>query len=121
MPPFTGTALLLLGLSACAHVTLQDETIDGSLGTDGVAEFHTLTTDQTELSYDEWQAKWNDLSHPMCAMSVDTFLRWKSTIEKLCSYHNECTYDQQVQKQQALDFLGRVESFRDRTRQQVNP
>lgn len=105
-------ALHLLILSACANVTLKDSTWDGSLGIDGAAEFHVMTEETARLNYQQWQARWNDLTHPMVATDIDTMLDWKADIEKLCSFENHCTYEQQQSHARVMGFLRWLEDLK---------
>lgn len=86
---FITTALLFL--SGCDQVKITDEIWYGNKGMVGAVEFHTLTTGQKNLSFEDWMKLLKD--QPMVCTSVNTFGDVKAAFEKLCSVCNCCSYD----------------------------
>lgn len=88
-------------LSSCTGIVVKDSEWCGSLGSQGAACFHTLTTTEERLSLQAWAERWDDLSNPqgpqLCTTAA-TFADLKAVIEKLCSdRQGMCTYDQKEQ------------------------
>ncbi len=91
--------MVLLSLSLllnCTQVPIKDSVFTGSLGVDGGAVFHTLTTDSEVITLQQFAKRWNDLSDPLVCTTSSTFADWKADIEKLCSFSNYCTTDMQT-------------------------
>lgn len=85
--PF-GFALLLLLLSSCASVEIENHEWCVIAGDEGAYCFHTLSEDQRDLSKLEWEV----LSTGWLAGSPEAFANMKATIEKLCEETKRCTY-----------------------------
>jgi hypothetical protein len=87
-----GMGLVILLLSSCQQVSINDETVYALKGPGrGAFYAHTLTTEQGSLS----QAEWDVISAGMLCMSANSFGDLKAIIEQLCSYNpNECNYPQ---------------------------
>jgi hypothetical protein len=97
--------MALLFLSNCATAPITDSSWWGSEATDGAEEFHVLTAEHRHLSMEEVMMLWNDLSRPVVCTYADTFADWKATIEKLCSYSGDCTFEGQ---QKAAIFFHKI-------------
>lgn len=84
-----------LSLVACDSVPIKDEIFYGNKGMHGAVEFHTLTSGQREIKFEDWMQLLK--SKPLVCSSVETFGDYKAAIEKLCSVCNCCSYEAKAQ------------------------
>lgn len=71
----------------------------------GAVEFHTFTSDQRKLSFEEWMMLLK--TKPLICSSVETFGDMKAAFEKLCSVCNCCTANT---KTKAEEFFNNVQN-----------
>jgi hypothetical protein len=83
--------LMALLLLSCSQVPIKDEIFYGNKGMRGAVEFHTFTTDQKQISFEDWMKMLR--SEPLVCSSVSTFGDYKKAIEQLCSVCNCCSPD----------------------------
>lgn len=91
---FTEILFITMGpllLSGCNQIPVKDEIFYGNKGMMGAIEFHTLTTGQRKISFEEWMQLLR--SKPLICSSVDTFGDAKAFYEKVCSVCNCCSYE----------------------------
>jgi hypothetical protein len=70
-------------LSGCTQVPIKDEIVYGNKGMLGSIEFHTLTTETREVTFQEWMQIIRD--NPLVCTSVTAFGDVKTELEQLCS------------------------------------
>lgn len=59
-------------------------------GDEGAIAIHTMIDGTEKFSEEEWDA----IRVGMVCTDPATFGDWKANIEKLCSYTNDCSYEQ---------------------------
>lgn len=94
--------LLVLNLSACASVTINDAEWCADAGELGASCFHTLTDEARDLSKEEWDA----LRFGQVCTGPDNFANWKAAILKFCSRTKICSFDF---KKKVIEFSEKVD------------
>lgn len=102
---FILTALLLL--SGCGTVEIKDEIFYGNKGMMGAVEFHTFTTEQRNVSFEEWMKMLK--SKPLICSSVSTFGDAKKFYETVCSVCNCCQVDTTAKAEEFFDNIQRAQ------------
>lgn len=87
----SATLMGALQLSGCDSVSVKDEIFYGNKGMMGATEFHSLTTDQKAISFEDWMKLLR--TEPLICSSVQTFGDAKMFFEKVCSVCNCCDVD----------------------------
>jgi hypothetical protein len=82
---------MALTAPSCSRVSIKDAIFFGNKGMQGAVEFHTLTTDQRNLSFEDWMKLIRE--KPLVCTSPDTFGDMKKAVEQLCSVCNCCDYE----------------------------
>lgn len=87
--------VLFFFIIGCSSVPIKNETFYGTKGKDGAVIIQTLIPGTQDIS----EADWLNIfySEPLVCSSVNTFGDIKSSIEKLCSICNCCTYEAKAQ------------------------
>jgi hypothetical protein len=99
---------ILMALSACGHVVIKDSEWCGAKpNAQGAACFHTMTTDQRELSEVELLGWLMDAQDPKVCTSSQTLADLKANIEVLCHDSRLCDYET---KKKVQAFFKRMES-----------
>lgn len=88
---------LLPVLSACTSVTLADHQVCGSMGTLGAHCDCIFSSCPQDMTLEQFGAYWTNLQDPKVAMEVSALTEWKSDIEQLCSYTNDCSQTTEAQ------------------------
>ena len=87
---FCITLGLFNGCNVQVPVTIKDEPLYFLKGPSGAVEMHFLSSGQTDLTVDQWNA----ISMGMVAMPLDSWDDFNKEIAELCS-QNDCTYELQ--------------------------
>ena len=105
--------LLLAASYGCGSVQIKDATFYGSLGPNGAVSFNLLSSGSSDLSLEQWAAKWDDLANaagPMICERTSTLANLKQVIETLCSWNSsECTQQAQSQVDAFMSRVSAVE------------
>lgn len=100
--------MALLLLDACQNLNLKEKDYYGSKQGDGAVLFHQFSTATKQISEDDWEIMWNNVSDPMIAMRASDFAEGKKEIENACALLKKCT-EPAVKK--ALVFFKRVDNY----------
>lgn len=99
--------MMVLPLLSCKSVTVHDEIFYGNKGMVGAVEFHTMTSDQRDISFEDWMQLLR--TQPMICSSVNTYGDVKSSFEKVCSICNCCTDDTKKAAEEFFNNLATAE------------
>lgn len=103
------TLMVLLLLNACGNVTIKDEIFYGNKGMLGAVEFHTFTSDQRQVSFEEWMKLLK--KKPLICSSVDTFGDIKKFMEQVCSVCNCCQADTKAKADEFFENIKKAEGM----------
>lgn len=103
--PLLFTMMGALLLESCDQVPITDEIFYGNKGMQGAVSFHTLTSGQKNISFEDWMKILR--TQPLICSSVKTYGDMKAAFEKICSICNCCSYDT---KAKADEFFKNVNS-----------
>lgn len=73
----------------------------------GAVEFHSMTTDTKEISFEDWMGMIR--TQPLVCSSVGTFADMKAAFEKLCSVCNCCSPDTTAKAEEFFNQVLKVE------------
>lgn len=82
-------SLIVMGLSGCSHVTINDSEFCVDLAEDGAHCEHFLSN----KTRDPEKAEWDKERFGQFCMSSDDFAQWKKDLELTCNHDpNYCSY-----------------------------
>lgn len=103
----TVSLLVLTFLSSCGTVALRDELFYGNKGMLGAVEFHSLTTEQKDISFENWMQLLRN--NPLICSSVSTFGDIKTFYEQVCSVCNCCSADTSAKAEEFFNNINNAE------------